>query len=231
MTTAILFTLTLSVAAEAGVRLDLETVDPKGTSGEQRMELQGSKVRVDHLRQEASGSGGVNRIPGATMIFDGTEMFIVDHGSKTYVVIDSARSAQTERATKEGQDPGRTTFKKSSGGDSVAGFACSNYTQSRDGVERATVCIASWKKGPVKKEDLIGLVKLATTMGTGEASKKAMLINPDDWPGFPLSSRSNDGQILRLKSAARTNIPDNEFQPPADYTRKATPALDRGGTP
>jgi Domain of unknown function (DUF4412) len=222
----------LSAVAEAGVRLDMETVDPKGASGERRLDLQGDKVRIDLFSQEATASGGVNRVPGGTTIFDGSEMFIVDHRSKTYVVVDPGQvKSQSERMKEHGEDSSKVTFKKGSGGDKVAGFACSNYAQSRDGVERATVCIASWKTGPVKKEDLGGLLKFAQTMGPALVSKKAMLIDPDDWPGFPLSSQSNDGQSLRLKSASRTTLPDNEFQPPADYTRREMPSIDRGGAP
>ncbi len=250
MRTALLCTLALSAVAEAGVRLDAQTIDPQGTSGEQRMELQGNKVRIDRFTQEGTGSGGVNRIPGGTMIFDGTQMFTIDHRNKTYLVIDPAQlkaqmeqvkqmeanlppeaRAKLEKAMDTAEDPGKVTFKKGTGGNSVAGFACSNYTQSRDGVERATVCIASWKSGPVKKEDLGGLVKIAETMGAAAASNKAMLINPDNWPGFPLSSQTNDGHSLRVKSATRATIPDNEFQPPTDYTRKAMPSFDRGATP
>jgi len=244
MRTAILCALTLSAVAEAGVRLDEETVDTKGISGELRMELQENKVRIDRFTKEASGSGGVNRIPGETMIFDGTEVFIIDHRSKTYLVLDPGRAkavranlppqirAQIENATTQANYSGKVTFKKSSGKkDSVAGFACTNYVQSEAGVERATVCIASWKTVPVKKEDLAGLVRLGKAMGLTEEFGKATLINPDEWLGFPLSSQANDGQVSRLKSAARTSIPDNEFQPPSDYTRKATPAVDRGGTP
>jgi hypothetical protein len=213
---AILCTLTLSAAAQTGVRLDLDTVDPRGSSGEQRMELQGNKVRIDHLTQAATASGGVNRAPTSSTIFDGSEMFTVDHRSKTYRAVDPIRSATQ-------QTPSKLTFKKTSGGERIAGFACSNFTKSRDGVEQGTVCIASWKTAPVKKEDLAGLVKYAETIGAAEASLQAILINPEDWPGFPLSSQSNDGQIVRVKSAVRTSIPANEFQPSADYTRKTPP--------
>jgi len=242
MRLAILCTVTLSAAAQAGVRLDLDTVDPRGGSGEQRMELQGDKVRVDSLSQEATASGGVNRVPRSTVIFDGTEMFTVDHRSRTYMAFDQAQAnaqrerlkqmqanlppearAQFEQAMKQEADPAKVTFKKGSGTDRIAGFACTNYTELRNGAERGTVCLATWKAGPVKKEDLAGLVKFAQTMGAAEASGKTMLVNPEDWPGFPVSSQSNAGQIVRLKSAVRSTIPDNEFQPPADYIRKPLP--------
>jgi hypothetical protein len=215
---AIFGTLIVALPAEAGVRLVSETVDPQGASGEQRMELQGDKVRIDRFSQEGTGRGGVGRVPGATTIFDGSKMFSLDHRAKTYTVIAPAQV----KATKQADATGRFTFKKSSGGDTVAGFHCSNYTQLRNG-EAETACIASWKTGPVKKEDVVAILKFAQTMGVAEASKTAMLVNPDDWPGFPLSSRSAEGQILRLKSAVRMAIPDSEFQPPADYVRKGMP--------
>jgi hypothetical protein len=216
---AIFGTLLIALPAEAGVRLVSETVDPRGASGEQRIELQGDKLRVERFSQEGTGAGGVGRVPGATMIFDGSQMFSLDHRTKTYVVI----RPNFDKATKQADDASRFAFKKSSGGDTVAGFRCSNYSQLQNGVERGTVCIASWKAGPVKKEDVVAILKFAQTMGVAEASKTAILVNPDDWPGFPVSSRSAEGQILRLKSAARMAIPDSEFQPPADYVRKAMP--------
>jgi hypothetical protein len=213
MTTAILCSLTLSAAAQTGIRLDLETVDPRGSSGEQRIEWQGDKLRLDHFTQAATGSGGVNHAPTATVIFDGRQMYSVDHRSKTYRDIDPARTAK--------QETDKIAFKKGSGNEHIAGFACTNYTELRNGAEWGTVCLASWKTGPVKKDDLMGLVKFSGSLAAVEPSIGVMVVNPADWPGFPLLSQSNDGHIVRVRDAERATIPDNEFRPSPEYTRQS----------
>jgi hypothetical protein len=235
---AIVCTMVVSTAARAGVRIEMESSGPGGTPGAQQTELQGDKLRVDYTA-DTTGTTGIHR--NGIMIFDGAQMISCDAKTKVCTAIDAAQikaqqermrqmqanlppetRAQVEKAMKQAE-PGSIAFKKVSGGDTVAGFSCSNYTQSRNGVERGTVCIAAWKGGPVKKEELGALSKFVSALGTTEASKKAMMINPDEWPGFPLSMSSPDGKTMRLKSVTHTTLPDSEFEPPAGYTRQALP--------
>jgi hypothetical protein len=234
MWTAILFTLTLSATAPAGVRLEWDTVDPKGVSRDQRVEVQGNKVRIDLLGKESNGIGGVSHIPRDTIIFDGTEVLVIDHRNKTYTVTVPAQLRARLEWVKSTLPPDartqleRATFKKGSGGDKVAGYSCSNYAALRDGIERATLCVATWKAVPVKKDDLVGLMKFADTLADAMATKGTMRKSSDEVPGFSVSSLSSEGDSWRLKSAARTPIADNEFQPASDYTRQAVPALGDG---
>jgi hypothetical protein len=235
---AIVCTMVVSTAARAGVRIEMEASGPSGTPGAQQMEIQGDKLRVEYTT-DTTGTTGLHR--NGIMIFDGAQMMACDPKTKICTVIDPAQikaqqermrqmqanlppetRAQVEKAMKQAE-PGSITFKKAAGGDTVAGFSCSNYTQSRNGVERGTVCIAAWKGGPVKKEELTALSKFVSVLGTSEASKKAMVINPDEWPGFPLSMSSTDGKTLRLKSVTHTALPESEFEAPAGYTRQALP--------
>ena len=234
---AILFTLLVPQAALAGVRIEFEVQGGEGTGAQQRMQLQGDKLRVDHTKEGGTGTH--------TVIFDGTQMTSFDGKQNTYVVIDPARlkmqaerlkqleakaspetRAQIEKATQQ-EDAGQVTFRKTSGGDTVAGYSCSNYTELRGGVEHGTVCVASWKTGPVKKEELGALSKFGAMMLNGALTKKALLLNPDEWPGFPLSMHLEDGKTMRLKSVTRGAIPDSEFQPPTGYTQKAMPPIGR----
>jgi hypothetical protein len=215
MTTAILCSLTLGAAAQTGIRLDLETVDPRGSSGQERIELQGNKLRLDHFSQTATGSGGVNHAPTSSIVFDGSQMYSVNHRTKTYTAVDPTRTSKQEAY------PAQVAFKKGSGNDHVAGFACTNYTELRNGAEWGTVCLASWKTGPVKKDDLTGLVKFSGSLAAVEPSIGVIVVNPADWPGFPLSSQSSDGHIVRVRDAERANIPGNEFQPSSEYTRQS----------
>jgi hypothetical protein len=213
MTTAILCGLTLSASAQTGVRLDLETVDSRGSSGQERIELQGNKLRLDHFSQTATGSGGVNHAPTSSIVFNGSQMYSVNHRTKTYTAIDPARTSK--------QEGDQVSFKKGKGTDRIAGFACTNYAELRNGAEQGTVCMAAWKKGPVKQDDLTALVKSAHALAAVEPSIGVVLVNPAEAPGFPLLSQGNDGNIVRVKEAERVAIPDNEFQPPASYTRQS----------
>ena len=237
----VLFTLGISQSALAGLRLEYqeESSDKEGGSS-QRMALQGDKLRFDRTVQGSPDT--------RTLIFDGTQMITVDNKSKTYMMIDPATvkaqmdalkarlspeaRANLEKATQGKDDLGNVTFRKSGGGETVLGFNCTNYSQLRDGVEHGSVCVTGWKDGPVKKEELAALIKLtkqmASTYFPSGDTKKSILFNPDDWPGFPLVTRSQEGRIGRLTSVKRGTIPDSEFQAPAGYTQKAMPAFGGG---
>jgi hypothetical protein len=239
-----LFTLSISQAASAGIRLEYQEENSDKESGSsQRMELQGDKLRFDRTVQGNPDT--------RTMIFDGTQIITVDSQAKTYMVIDPAAvkaqmdaikarlspeaRANLEKATQGKDDLGKVTFRKSTGGETVLGFSCTNYTQLRDGVEHGSVCVASWKDGPVKKDEISALIKLtkqmaSTYLPTG-VTKKSMLFDPDEWPGFPLATHSEGGKTGRLTSLKRGSIPDSEFQVPAGYTQKAMPAFGGGHHP
>ncbi len=241
---AIFFALAVSTVARAGLRIELETSGTDGTIGHQQLELDGDKLRIDHSSTETIN--GQETKNGGTMIFDGANLIRVDASTKTYVVTDPAQvkaqaerlkqlqanlppatRAKMEKAMQAHANPG--TFTKGSGGETVAGFKCENYSESRDGVDQATVCMASWDHGPVKVEDLHALTAFAAAMGTDVSQKMLFMLNPGNWPGFPLSTRTTEGRVLRVKKVTRTSIPNSRFQPPADYSQKALPSATRPG--
>jgi hypothetical protein len=241
----VLWALSVSVSAEAGVRIALQSVDKDGLTSDQRLQFQGDKMRADHSSQAVAGG---EMKPGHTMIFDGSLMISVNHEAKSYTVIDPVQlkaqldrmkaslppeqQAKIEQAMAAQSEPKQATFKKAAGGDSSAGYSCSNYTMQRSGNETATVCVTSWTTGPVKKSDLSALSKFSETMVNIPATvKKELFTNPDTWPGFPLVTHGSNGQVVRVKSITREAIPDSEFQPPANYTRKADPMMGRGMAP
>jgi hypothetical protein len=233
---AILFTLVVSqVAWAAGTTLEFQDEGSGETGSQMRMLLQGDKLRVDHTSQ------GIRH----STIFDGTQVITFDERTKTYQVIDPATvkmqmealkqmeaklppetRAQLEKAkADQGLDYSHLTFKKAAGGDTVAGFSCSNYTELHDGQERATICVTSWSSAPVKKDEAQALSKHITSLLSNEFTKKVLFFDADQWPGFPVSTRTQDGKITRLTSAKKGAIPESEFQPPAGYTKRAMPGM------
>jgi hypothetical protein len=235
----VLFSLSVSQAAHAGLRLEYQEEGEKESGSLQRIELQGDKLRFDHTMQ--------GRPDTRTMIFDGTHVITVDNQNKTFMVIDPAMvkaqmdalkarlspeaRANLDRVTQK-ENPSTVTFHKGTGGGSVLGFSCANYIQMRDGTEHGTLCVASWKDGPVKKEEIAALIKLtdivAKTYQPPGMTKSSLLFNPSDWPGFPLEFRSQDGKSGKLKSVTRGAIPESEFQPPVGYTEKPMPTFGAG---
>jgi hypothetical protein len=235
----LLLALSLSRVAWAGVRLDFQDESDKSEP------VQRLKVSGDKLRYERGNSGSTQ-----ATIFDGTQIIIVSDKSKTYTVIDQATLQKYAEAMKQmetqlppeararyekamgdqGGNIGKFTFQKASGGDTVAGFSCSNYTESHNGEVRATICAASWKSGPLHKEELGGLKKISALLtNSGGLVKKSFFFDPDEWPGFPVLTRTVDGKVTRLTAVTRGDIPDSDFQPPAGYARKAMSPMGRGG--
>jgi hypothetical protein len=235
----VLIALLLSRGAFAGVTLNFQE-DGEKSEPVQRLKVQGDKLRYDRGNQGSFHA----------TIFDGAQLIIVNDASKTYTVIDQATlqkysaalkqmqaqlppetRAQMDKAMQDqGGNIGKFAFQKAAGGDTVAGFSCTNYTESRNGEVRATICAASWKSGPLHKEELGGLKKISALLeNSGGLVKKSFFFDPDEWPGFPVLTRTADGKVTRLTGVTRGDIPDSEFQPPAGYTRKAMSPMGRGG--
>jgi hypothetical protein len=122
------------------------------------------------------------------------------------------------------------TFKRGSGGETIAGVGCQNYQVFKDGEPSGTACLAAWKPGGlVTKADLAPMKKLADQMralGTRSTGDLGMGPDFDTWPGWPMVMRGPEGrEQSRLIKVSRVSFPASDFQPPAGYTQRALPAL------
>jgi hypothetical protein len=78
-----LMTLSLSVAAHSGVALDMVTKDMSGNEKERsQIYAQDGFLRLD--------SDGGPFAADVSLIFDGNQFLVIDHGEKTYLIMDEA---------------------------------------------------------------------------------------------------------------------------------------------
>ena len=225
--------------ARAGVRIESTVSAYVGQPVDTVLELQGDSFRVE--RRDAN-----DQLPHST-IFDGQRMLILNGKDKSYneMSLDDlkAQMAKLEeikdrlppeaRAQLDKQEAlPAYTFKRTSGGEKVAGIRCENYQILKNGEDAGTACLASWKGSSlVTKADLAPMKKLVESMKSlSKLSSGDLAMGQfEQWPGWPLVMRAPDGHDLsRVKKIARETFPASEFKPPADYTKKSLPQMGMG---
>jgi hypothetical protein len=239
MTTKLLPLLGLGWAAlaQAGVRVESQVTAYEGQPVDTILELQGESFRID--RRDAAQQ----QLPYST-IFDGEHMLLLDGKARTYNEMSltdlKAQMAKLEQLkgslppqAREQLDRANAvpayTFKRTSGGEKVAGVACQNYQIVKDGKDEGTACLAPWKGtslvakadlAPVKK--LVDSLKAMSNLSAGDLEMGQF----DQWPGWPLIMRAPDGhELSHVVKISRTTFPASEFKPSADFTRKALPSF------
>jgi len=230
--------LAWAAPAVAGVRIETKvTADSDRPAVDTVVKFQGDNFRVDRLDPTGTFMNGT--------IFHDDRMMILDGRSKTYhemtleqlksqmAAFEAAEQQMSPEMRKRIQDQMTSaaaySFKRTSGGDKIAGFACENYQILKDGKENGTACLVPWKSsGVLHKEDLapmkkfIDQVKSISKLSPGDVEISRF----DEWPGWPALMRAPDGhERSRLVKVTRTDIPAKEFDPPADYTAQKLPPM------
>jgi hypothetical protein len=224
--------------AQAGVRIESRVSPHQGLTVDSVVEVQGDRFRINH--QDAA-TGEFLRVT----IYDGERILSLRPKDKTYTSMSMADlkaqmagfDAMKDKLSPEAraQFDKRAlapsfTFKRASGGETLAGTRCENYQVSLDGAPNGTACLAAWKPGgPVTKADLAPMKKLADQMrALGARSGGDIGMGPDfdSWPGWPLVMRGPDGhERSRLVKVSRVSFPAGDFQPPAGYSQRPLPSL------
>jgi hypothetical protein len=226
-----------AASAQAGVRIESKVTAYEAQPVDTTLELQDQSFRVE--RRDAAGAQQPR-----TTIFDGQRMLILDGKDKTYSEMSltdlQAQMAKLEqmknslppeaRAQLENQKAGPSyAFKRTSGGEKVAGISCENYQIVKDGQDSGTACLASWKASSVvTKDDLAPMKKLIESLKTMSKLSAGDLAMGEfeTWPGWPLVMRAPDGhELSRVTKIARAKLPAGDFAAPADYTKKSMPGF------
>jgi hypothetical protein len=229
--------------AQAGVRIESKVTAYENQPVDTVLELQGDAFRVDR------GDASASPVPQTT-IFDGEKMIVVNSREKSFTEMSLADlKAQMEkieqlksslppeaRAQLDRQATAPAfTFKRSDGGENVAGVACENYQIFKDGKESGVACLTTWKGSKlVSKADLAPMKKLVDAMSSMSKLSAADLemAQFDKWPGWPLIMRAPDGhELSRVVKISRVQFPEKEFRAPADYTQKTVPQMMGGHRP
>ncbi len=212
--------------AQAGVRIESQVTAYEGQPVDTVLELQGDGFRVD--RHDSAQPA----LPHTT-IFDGERMLLVNDTDKSYsekTLADlAAQLAKLEKMkgslppqAREMMDragtPPEYGFKRTSGGEKVAGIPCENYQITKDGQDEGTACLAPWKaSGPLTKGDLAPMRKLIEVMKSlSRLSAGDLEMGQfDQWPGWPLVMRAHDGhELSRVVSIKRMSFPATDFRGP-----------------
>jgi len=229
--------------ARAGVRIESTVTAYEGQPVATTLELQGESFRVDR-------NDTANQQTPRTTIFDGDKLIVINGKDKSYTEmtladlkaqlarLDQMKSSLPPEARAEIDRQSTApafTFKRSEGGERVAGVACENYQIFKDGKESGAACLTTWKGSSlVSKADLAPMKKLVDSMKSMSrlSAGDLEMAQFDKWPGLPLVMRAPDGhELSRVQKITRIQFPAKEFQVPADYTVKSVPQMLGGGHP
>jgi hypothetical protein len=205
------FASTWPALALAGVRIESKVTANSNAPVDSVLELQGDHLRIN-FQDPATGTAM------RSTIFDGKRMIMLKPADKTYLVMTKAdleaqkekmmamlppeRRAELDKA----MVPPVFSFKRVTGGESVAGIACQYFAVTRDGHDSGTACLSPWKGGPVSKADLAPMKKLSDEMkfsGNQRAGDLQMGPQFDQWPGWPSSCAPPTAASARASSASR----------------------------
>jgi hypothetical protein len=122
-------------------------------------------------------------------------------------------------------------WENTGGQQTVAGFACHNFKEIREGKTDAQGCYISWNAGAVTKADLAPMMKMGEFMAdSGMAEGDNRFSQLTELPGFPgkwaqLSADGKPEEEQTVTSIKRGSVPSDKFRPPAEYTQDKRASL------
>jgi hypothetical protein len=187
------------------MQMEVRNGPPGSPTTASTFKVKGTKMRIETA---AAGAGGP---PGAVIVEPvEKKMTMLDDKTKTAMVMhipDSATGSGSGSAGGPGAGAGKKTeFKKTGKSDVVAGYSCDIYSFDGDEPgEKGEACIASG----------LSFLGMGGKMAGGWASSISSV------GGFPLrvvvSQAGTEKSRWEVKSVARKDVPESDFQVPPGY--------------
>ncbi|HXO18856.1 MAG TPA: DUF4412 domain-containing protein [Thermoanaerobaculia bacterium] len=220
----------LSTALYAGTVMTGKQQSPARGSSEQKIYLDGGRLRV-----EVTGEAGGER--GRVMIYraDTGTLWMLNAADKSYLEMPTGRGPSGRMMRREGAPggpgaPSKPVFAKTAADVQVNGFTTDKYEGTRDGAKVEEVWAADPKAVAVAAEDLQALKSLAERLGAlGGAPGRpprggGFALAAPGVPGVPVRIiRYDDGQALSqmdITSIRQEAVPAALFEVPAGYTKR-----------
>ena len=194
-----------------------ERIEHSGQVQQITLEIKDKKVRLDTGEQT---SAVIDSESGVTTL--------LIHANKAFLKISPEEIKEQTKALKEvlGQkleDPADVQLKATGKQEKINGFDTEEYTTIFNGIQMS---LSIAKQYPNYQKIVEALYRVQN--GPAVETFRSMSIPSDKYPGLPIRTTQRImGQelIMTLESAQETDVPDADFEIPADYKELNPPAV------